>query len=174
MVLIGCRPKGRLTEQHDIFFGIASSPKNLAPQIDAFWPEARGKWHVDAWREVRHVDGFRVEIKIGNNQASENQLYFVNLGGYRPGDFEEYHYKTLVASPDMAGAVKKSKATAFYRHMGFAGAESHIDDKFGIDVDDLYLVKDLLSGKFSICLYPDPGEPDDPLHIGYSPIKKLP
>jgi hypothetical protein len=174
MVLVGCRPEGRLTEQHDVFFGIGQSLKSLVPQVNSFWPEARGKWHVDSWREVTAVDGFRVEIGTEDAPAAATRLYFVNLGGYRPGDFEEYHYKMLAASPDMAGAVKRSKATAFYRHMGFNGAESHVDDKFGVDVDDLHLVEDLLPEKFSIRLYPDPELPDDALHIGYFPIKKLP
>ncbi|MEY4627966.1 MAG: hypothetical protein RLZZ595_292, partial [Bacteroidota bacterium] len=62
MVLIGCKPKGRHTEQHDVFFGIASSMKELLPQIIAFWPEAEGDLHIDAWREVTHVGGQQVQV----------------------------------------------------------------------------------------------------------------
>ena len=58
MVLIGCKPEGRHTEQHDIFFGVATSMKELLPQIIAFWPEAKGDLHIDGWREVNQVDGF--------------------------------------------------------------------------------------------------------------------
>jgi hypothetical protein len=38
MVLIGCKPEGRHTEQHDIFFGIAQTLADLVPQLKSFWP----------------------------------------------------------------------------------------------------------------------------------------
>lgn len=50
MVLIGCKPEGRHTEQHDIFFGIGSELRDLIPDMLAFWPEANGKLHIDGWR----------------------------------------------------------------------------------------------------------------------------
>jgi hypothetical protein len=37
------------------------------------------------------------------------------------------------------------KQTEFYKTMGFANAVSHIDDKHGVDIDDIYNVNDLLS-----------------------------
>ena len=43
MIMLGCTPKGRFTEQHDIFFGIGTSIKELVPDMKAFWPEAKGK-----------------------------------------------------------------------------------------------------------------------------------
>lgn len=69
MLLLGCRPPGRLTEQHDIFFGIANELKELVPDIKAFWPEAKGNIHIDAWREVNIVDGIRV--KVSEKRSSE-------------------------------------------------------------------------------------------------------
>ncbi|MSP70260.1 MAG: DUF1543 domain-containing protein [Bacteroidetes bacterium] len=45
MIMIGCRPKGRYTEQHDIFFGIGNSLKELVPQMKAFCAKANGKIH---------------------------------------------------------------------------------------------------------------------------------
>ena len=47
MVLLGCKPEGRHTEQHDVFFGIAPALKDLIPAFKSFWPEAKGKIHVD-------------------------------------------------------------------------------------------------------------------------------
>ena len=52
MILLGATPKGRNIEQHDIFFGIANSIKELLPEMIDFWPEAKGKIHVDAYRIV--------------------------------------------------------------------------------------------------------------------------
>jgi hypothetical protein len=56
MLLLGCKPLGRNTKQHDIFFGIANSLPKLKSEILNFWPEGQGKIHIDAWREVNVVN----------------------------------------------------------------------------------------------------------------------
>lgn len=172
MALLGATPPGRRIEQHDVFFGIADCFEALAPQMVAAWPEASGKIHIDSWREVTIVDGFKVEIATDGPKQDE-RLFFLNLGGYKPDDPEEYHYKMLVVATTMAQAVAKAKQTAFYRHTGFAGAVSHIDDRFAIDVDDVHLVQDLLSQPYIICLRPTLDMENDALHIGYLKIDKL-
>ena len=173
MVLIGCKPEGRHTEQHDILFGIASSMKELLPQVIAFWPEAKGDLHIDGWREVTQVDGFdvKVEERITDRVDQTHQLFFINLGGYKPNEFDEFHYKMIVAAVDKAEAVKRAKATAFYKHTQYDGAKSHIDDKYGVDVDDLYEIEEVLSAsvknQFSIHLSPAATIKEDELHLGY-------
>jgi hypothetical protein len=176
MVLIGCKPKGRHTEQHDIFFGIALSMKELLPQIIHFWPEAEGDLHIDGWREVNQVDGFSVKVVDRNNHPVQSsspasQLFFINLGGYKENEFDEFHYKMLVASEDKAEAVKRAKSTAFYKHTQFDGAKSHIDDKYGVDVDDLYQIEEVLDealkNQFRIELTPAQDGAEDQLHLGY-------
>ena len=67
MIMLGCRPEGRYTEQHDIFFGIATSLKGLIPNMKKFWPEAKGRIHIDAWREVSSVDNHLIEIVSKGN-----------------------------------------------------------------------------------------------------------
>ncbi len=102
------------------------------------------------------VNGYQITV-VAKNDAAEQQhlkLFFLNLGGYKPGEFEEPHYKLLIIAADMAGAVKQAKQTAFYKHTGFAGATSHIDDRYGVDVDDAFQVHDFLpnqSGITSVC-----------------------
>ncbi len=178
MIMLGCTPDGRLTEQHDIFFGISSSLKELVPEMNAFWPEAKGEIHIDAWREVTSVDGYAIEI-ISRGMASRNdeKLFFINLGGYKQHEFEEYHYKLLTVAPALSAATKKSKETAFYKHFGFKGAVSHIDDKYGIDVDDIYNVEDILAPhdkeKYQLKISKDENSQEDTLHIGYLKIDKL-
>ena len=49
----------------------------------------------------------------------------------------------------LAEASKKAKATTFFKHCGFKGATSHIDDKFGIDIDDAFNVKEILAPIFT-------------------------
>lgn len=180
MVITGCTPDGRFTEQHDVFFGIGNSLRELVPQMNAFWKEANGKIHIDAWREIKVVDDFAVTIidKTSTAHSSpNNKLFFINLGGYKENEFEEYHYKIVTVAKDKGEATRKSKQTAFYKHVGFKGAESHIDDKYGIDVDDLYQVEDILpceaKEKYSISLAFDENTKPDELHIGYLKMDKL-
>jgi len=179
MVLMGCTPKGRLTEQHDVFFGISEQLPDLLTQMRAFWPEAKGKFHIDAWREVTIVDNYSIEIvhRITYSDG-ELHLYFLNLGGYKPNDFEEYHYKMLTVSSKLSSAIRSAKKTSFYKHCGFDAAISHIDQKYGIDVDNIYKVADILSPELK-SLYAikiSPVEipcPEDTLNIGYTSIKSL-
>jgi hypothetical protein len=180
MVIIGCTPKGRFTEQHDVFFGIGSSLKELVPQMIDSWKEAEGKIHIDAWRQVTMVDDHAVTIieKINTGITSENKkLFFINLGGYKENEFEEFHYKIVTVAVDKGEAIRKSKQTAFYKHCGFSGAESHIDDKYGIDVDNLHEIEDILPSevkeKYTITLVPAKEKIPDVLHIGYVMIVKL-
>ncbi|MDP2162119.1 MAG: DUF1543 domain-containing protein [Flavobacterium sp.] len=178
MVMLGCKPPGRITEQHDIFFGIGKSLTDLIPEMKAFWPEAKGKIHIDAWREITFVDGFTLEVTERNAAVSQHEkLFFINLGGYKENEFEEYHYKVVTVAKNKAEAIKKSKQTTFYKHCGFKGATSHIDDKYGIDVDDIYDIEDILpplyKEKFKINITKTDSNQEDVLEIGYVKIDKL-
>ena len=180
MLMLGCTPVGRFTEQHDIFFGIASCLKDLVPQIKNFWPEAKGKIHIDAWREVTMVDNYTIEIVAKDeiiNPTSEN-LFFINLGGYKENEFEEYHYKMLTIAENLGLASKNAKSTAFYKHCGFKGATSHIDDKYGVDVDDIYNLADILDEsykeKYSLKITKiNTFFEEDSLRIGYLKLDKI-
>lgn len=179
MLLLGSKPPGRFTEQHDVFFDVASGIAGLVPNIRAFWPEAGDKLHIDAWRPVTRVSGFRVSV-VPRNEAGgtgPDRLFFINLGGYKPGEFDEFHYKMLVAAPDKGEAIRRSKETAFYRHTGFKGAESHIDDKYGLDVDDIYDIEDILPQdareKYRLHLDPESDGVEDQLRLGYFQLHKL-
>ncbi|MFT2008606.1 DUF1543 domain-containing protein [Pontibacter sp. 13R65] len=176
MLLLGCRPPGRNTEQHDIFFGIGTSMKELVPAIKAFWPEAKNKLHVDAWREVTAVQNFSVTVvpKEANGSTAATEppfLFFLNLGGYKLQEFDEFHYKMLVVAATQAEAIRQARQTAFYKHTGFKGAPAHIDDKFGVDVDELYQVKEMLPEEvkqhYQVQLTPATDLPADELHLGY-------
>jgi hypothetical protein len=180
MLLIGCKPPGRHTEQHDVFFGIAESVKELIPAIKEFWTEAEGKMHIDGWREVTFVDGYAVTVQPKKETAinSNGKLFFINLGGYKQNEFEEFHYKMLVAAKDKTEAINSSKKTAFYLHTGFEGANSHIDDKYGVDVDDVYEIEDILpeqiKEQYSIILNKSETiQTEDKLHLGYFKINSF-
>lgn len=172
MLLIGASPKERNIEQHDVFFGIGDSIKDLIPDVLAFWP-GNNKLHFDAWREVTSVNGYKVEVvlKNENKQVNAFKLYFINLGGYKRNEFEEFHYKMVIPATDKSEAINFSKQTVFFRHIGFKGATAHIDDKFGVDVDDIYEIQDILpvrvKEKYSISVTPADSLAEDEINLGY-------
>lgn len=177
-IILGATPKGRNIEQHDVFFGIAANLKDLVPDMKEFWKEAEGKIHLDCYQEVKFADGYEVEIVEKGEKTTEEQLYFINLGGYKKGFFEEFHEQHLMVGNSMGDIVKKAKATEFYKKMGFEGAVSHIDDKHGVDIDDIFNVTDILSEKmkekYSIVLKKsDVENQENPMGLGYLNINKI-
>jgi hypothetical protein len=178
MIMLGCKPKGRHTEQHDIFFTIGKSLKDAVPHIKNFWPEG-GTIHIDAWREVTCIDGFKISIKKRNTKTEKQKekLFFLNLGGYKRGEFEEFHYKMIMAAANKSEVIQNAKTSAFYLHTGFKGASSHIDDKYGIDVDDLHEIEDILPAEqkkiFEIHITQTSKANEDDFHIGYTNLLKI-
>jgi len=181
MLLLGCKPSGRHTEQHDVFFGIGDTAKDLVTQIKKFWPEASGKLHVDAWREVTKVDGYQIIVspKGSQHESSEPlQLFFINLGGYQPKIFDEPHFKVLTVQKDMGDAIQHAKTTSFFREIHFSDAHSHVDDKYGIDVDDIFEVGDILpsnqKAEYQLTIVRQESAEEDEIHLGYFKLDKLP
>ncbi|WP_240615355.1 DUF1543 domain-containing protein [Pedobacter paludis] len=179
MLLLGSKAPNRNIEQHDFFFGIAHNLKELVPQIKAFWPEAGTSIHIDGWREVNAVDGFKISVvpKGGHSINSTKKLYFINLGGYQSNKLEEQHYTVLSVQDDRAQAIQNAKKTVFFKTNSIKGANSHIDEKYGIDVDDIYKIEDILNSvskkKYNIEIYPSANLPEDEIHLGYFKLDKI-
>ena len=216
MLKIGARPQGRLIEQHDVMFVIANSLSETIESVNQHWPAVKNNWHLDAWREVKRVgdcqillsknslskDGWSKDNALADKMLADNifaedrvdnkldnqgkQLYFVNLGGYLPGQFEEFHYKTLVIAETLGKATAQVKKTAFYQDYTFDNvdtaksgvATSHVDDKYQLDLDDIHCVADLLPNDVALTIQPltEPEKnqlPYDALHIGYLSLKQI-
>ena len=60
LVILGCKPNGRNTEQHDVFFGIGNTLSDLLPDMEKFRPKT--KLHIDSWREINTVDGYVIKV----------------------------------------------------------------------------------------------------------------
>ena len=188
MIQLGGRPKGRLIEQHDIFFGVANQVNELIADINNHWPEVKNKWHIDSYRAISKVDNYVIKLVESNIQAecaNDLKLFFINLGGYQQGSFEEFHYKLLIVADSQADAVKQAKQSEFYKQFTFKdkaspfNAASHIDDKFEVDIDDIYNVNDLISN-VKIIIEPLARAIDEAIsivedkeYIGYLSIKNL-
>lgn len=198
MIQLGARPKNRLIEQHDMFFGIADTLNELIPAINHHWPEVQNKWHIDSYRAVTTVinqdgaaysiewqddlsDANTIDTTENANNSDDLKLFFINLGGYQQGSDEEFHYKMLVVSHTQTEAVKEARRTDFYKTYSYNDKDtpfkgvSHVDDKHEVDVDDIYQVDRLLSsGKLVI----KPIEKSDKItedksYVGYLSLKTL-
>lgn len=188
MVQLGGRPKGRLIEQHDIFFGVANQVSELIADINNHWPEVKNKWHIDSYRAISRVDNYSIKLVELSNQvknANGLKLFFINLGGYQQGSFEEFHHKLLIVADTQADAIKQAKQSQFYKQFTYKdkdspfNAASHIDDKFEVDIDDIYNVNDLISN-LQILIEPIDNDShalantdDDKEYVGYLSIKNL-
>jgi hypothetical protein len=182
MVLVGAKPLQRTVEQHDYFFGVASTLAELVPQIRDFWPEAGSSLHIDGWREVNTVEGYAVTIatKTTTPIGQVKRLFFVNLGGYQSGKLEEQHYTLLTVQDDRKGAIKTSTMTDFFKQQSIASVKSasaHIDEKYGIDVDEVYRIDDVLpkhiTNQYQIVLTPGTAVRKDEIHLGYFKLDNL-
>lgn len=189
MIKIGARPKGRLIEQHDMYFGVGEEIGDFVEAINQHWLEVKNTWHLDAYRKVTVVDGHQIAWQptennsepLKNNEPlkTELKLFFINLGGYLAGEFEEYHHKLLIVAPSQAEAIKQAKQCQFYKKFSFKdittpfNAAAHIDDKHQVDVDEIYDVNELLTKGRLVITPCDNALPDDQAYIGYLSLKKL-
>ena len=83
-----------------------------------------------------------------------------------------------------ADAIKQAKQSEFYKQFTFKdkgspfNAASHIDDKFEVDIDDIYNVNDLISN-VQLLIEPITNDShelvnaDDKEYVGYLSIKNL-
>ncbi|MGP5209729.1 DUF1543 domain-containing protein [Psychrobacter alimentarius] len=188
MVQLGARPKGRLIEQHDMFFGVANQMGEMIADINNHWPEVKNKWHVDSYRAITKVEGYTITLIESDEKIEKStglKLFFINLGGYQQGSFEEFHYKLLIVAASQAEAIKQAKQSEFYKQFTFKDDESpfdaasHIDDKFEVDIDDIYNVGDLVSN-VQLLIEPivemgtsDIEMKEDKEYVGYLSIKNL-
>src|SRR6201996_4690181 len=180
MVFLGSKAARRNVEQHDFFFGIAESLQALVPAMQDFWPEAGSSLHIDGWREIHAVEGYQVTIIPKTINKEPKRLFFINLGGYQHGKLEEQHYTLLTVQEDRRNAIKASTATEFFKNSSIEkikSASAHIDEKYGIDVDEIYRVDELLSEadktRWQIELIPDMNTIPDEIHLGYYQLDRL-
>lgn len=135
-VLLGGKPLGCTIEQHNMFFGVATEIEDLYPAIKTFWPAAP-KVHVDAYMVLDQIGDFDITPVQRDGVSPEedgDRVFFVNLGGYREGVFEELHKKLFVVACDEFTALQAVRGDPFFSE---CPVEPHIDDKMQLgEFDD--------------------------------------
>jgi hypothetical protein len=179
-LLLGADAPGRNVEQHDYFFGFANNLKDLVPAVKAFWPESGNSLHIDGWREVTKVDNYAIRVvqQKDKTPVSANRLFFLNLGGYTKGKLEEQHYTVLTVQENRMTAIQAAKKNIFFKNNSLKGtATAHIDEKYGIDVDNIHQIDELLlpvfKEQYRIEISDGAELPEDEIHLGYFKLDKI-
>ncbi len=138
----------------------------------------RDKVHIDAWAELQYADGYKISIqpKPGSSTIGEQKLYFINLGGYKEHEFEEFHKKIFVVAGKPSEALEKAKSNDFMKEyspqrLGKA-AIAHLDDKHKIDfeADDIICISENIGNNYTLVLEPVTSRPAQALTVGYIPL----
>ena len=160
--VLGGTAAGAKTELHDVAFAVGASLEAVHEQLlDGWFGDPRGL-HVDAWCFLDAVDGYRVRL---SRKPPDNgmHLYFINIGGYRHGEFAERHAWSFFGAPNKAAAKAQAKRTLLQGH-----EEIHKDDLHEID-DCLQVGR---AAGWHVHLIPDARATTPPAINGYFPLRK--
>ena len=151
-------------EVHDIRFVVGETIDHCLGRLRSEWyGDAKGL-HLDSYTEVQAVDGFRVSISTKAPPPDSPTLFFVNVGGYLPGKYLEFHDVGLYGCATAQEAKSLALGQLLCDH-----EESHKDDLY--DVDNCIEI-DLL-GRYYVCLEADPSAKlSGPTWYGYRPIDR--
>lgn len=170
MIQIGFRLAGMNTEGHDTVFAIAKTKEDAFQQIKKKRPYTD---HIDTCLEIHRVEDF--EVRVREHATNETlKLWFVNLGGYREGQYGEVHKCILVTAEDLQTAKMKAKQDPFFTEPGMVQdpvAAPHIDDKHALEdgVDDVICINEELD-EWGIELIENKQAPSNRLAIAYVPL----
>ncbi len=122
-VLLGgnCAPRSN-TELHDVVFVAGERLEDTHEDLLAAWFGTPEGLHIDGWMALEEVDGHRVRLRKAAPPAGP-RLWFVNLGGYRPGQLQEAHASTVVVAAGAAEARRRAREALLRDHV-----EVHTDD----------------------------------------------
>lgn len=142
----------------------------------------RDKVHIDAWMKVKQVDGYDVVIRKKGEAKKANsdlKLYFINLGGYKENEFEEYHKKMFVVATAISEALKKVMNHPFMKEYSpeslSYGGSAHLDDQHKVDfeADDIICVSEALNDDYFIDLVASAQPLENEQCVGYVKLDYL-
>lgn len=161
-VCLGGRAPRCNIELHDVVFAVGTSLEDIHPQLLDRWFGDPERMHVDAWARVESVDGHQVRL-AREPAAAGPKLYFVNIGGYAPGELLERHAYAIYACESAGGVRTRARAELLNGR-----DQVHRDDLY--EVDDLLTI-DTVDG-WHVHLEADPDAGDPEVTNGYFPLPK--
>ena len=122
LVVLGGRAKKANVELHDVRWVVGSRIEDTFDVLRNDWFGNFEGLHIDSYKKIKHVDGYKINLKNIENKksknkknfngnSSKNNLWFVNIGGYDPNSMQEKHeFGLVVASSKLeAKNIAKSK-----------------------------------------------------------------
>ena len=132
---VGGEAPGANIEVHDVQFVAAETPQQAFPRLIERWYGIPESLHVDTYSRVTWADGYDVAL-ASEPPRSDHRLWFLNIGGYRPGHIAELHACGLFVARSRAEAKKRAKKALLTD-----AVLRHTDDQ--IDIDDCLHVSDV-------------------------------
>ncbi len=112
MVMLGGGALKSNTELHDVVFVCGHDINETYPQLKDLWFGDQKGLHIDCWMRVDQVDGFDV-VLFKKPCVEEKKLYFINMGAYQSGVFNEFHENRLL----IANSIEQAKHLAKQQSM---------------------------------------------------------
>lgn len=110
MVLVGGHTPTSNLEVHDMRFVTGHSITDTYETLQNEWWGDPDTLHIDVWGEISGVDGYKIELRTESFTGKE-KLFFVNLGGYAEGQFDELHKNILIVETSLEKARHAAKQT---------------------------------------------------------------
>lgn len=163
-IYIGGEYPGANIEVHDVRFAVAQRIEDTYPALREQWWGVPRSLHIDCWAEVIEADGYAISLKDEPYDGPE-KLYFVNLGGYEPGEFAERHRNIFVVAESESKAKYKAVKTVK------TWTDPHKDDLY--EAEHAFCLSDGPAGeRLFVHLTPIAGQGQPAFTCKYIPIRK--
>jgi len=127
MVYLGGKAATSHIELHDIRFVVGDSIEETYLTLRKEWFGDLTGLHIDSYMEVRNIGGYNIELRTTPATQTEH-LFFVNIGGYDPGNILEQHQIGLFVANSPIEAKKRAKATLLVDTV-----DQHKDNLYTVD-----------------------------------------
>ena len=108
-------------ELHDVRWVVGSKIEDTYEVLRRDWFGTSDGLHIDSYKKINYVDGYKINLKNIENKKSKNNelfdvynpqknLWFVNIGGYDPSSMQEKHEFGLVIASDELEAKNIAKS----------------------------------------------------------------
>lgn len=108
MIMVGGHTPTSNLEVHDMRFVAANAMQDTYETLQKEWWGDPDTLHLDVWSRVTCIDGYDVSLRPEPYMGAE-KLFFINLGGYDPAQFDELHRNVLVVAESLAHAKHAAK-----------------------------------------------------------------
>jgi hypothetical protein len=162
MFYMGGTALGASIEVHDVQFAAVDKPEDAFPMLTQRWFGEQRKIHVDTYTRVKWTDGHDVTLS-SEPPTSDLKLWFVNMGGYRPGLIHELHAMDLFVAATEGEAKRRAMETLLV-----GDTLQHKDNM--IDVDECIVLSEFEGWYVHLTPNPNGNKDDQPEFQGYLTI----